>query len=1217
MANKGGIITRKDIISEDAMNFGKDYAEQLKVAIEQNIALVNSVKELNALATKFKKAENQKAYIEAKQAKVLETQKAINNIKKREAAELSLLKVKKQSILTAEAERKAKVAATNAEKIAQTAKEKTIKLTAQERYEIQQLNKMAKQAAILSSSLSTEYEKQSVKLIQLRRRYKDVALTQGYTSTEAKKLRAQIQKLDTTLKQVDAHVGQYQRSVGNYGKAMQSASAAARTMMSAMGVAGGAYLFVSVMRDAFTRVRDFDKSMQNLAGVFRTTREELAPLETDIISIAGASIKTSREVADLAENLATLGKSPEQIQKLLKPVIDLGIGLETTGEEAGEFLVQMLNAFGASDDEALKYADTIATIRTSTTLDFQKMRDSFQYIAPISKILNKDLAYTGAVVGILADNSLKAESAGRLLSTAQQRLSKSGKSLTDALDEINEAKARGVKEVDLLKIANDLFGAQAAKVGVILADNTDKIETNAQAIRDNGGALDDLVNEQLKSLDAKILLLDSNWEKLIFSIENGNGSISDFAKTSIDGLSGLLDYLARTEQASDRVFNATGVKKGFMDYAKHMIFYLKGITTEYDELSDKQIELDKLSEDLDGQKVVAYTDSISLLNNELLTNKDLSENMKELYKQQIKRLEDVVAGKLKEKKVIKEVVEEVEVETEAERKLRLEKEKTNKAYEARLILLKNDEFSFNKSQLESEIALNKTVLESEEKTLTEKQIANIRYYEAKKQLLDISKDYEVSENKGRTDKLAEIELKYNDDLNAIQEERKTNGISLLKSQFDEELKTIKEAEQAKTDAMNSEIGVAQSTLSSSSQSTADVETYEAEVAAIKKKYALITVQAQIDAVKKLQGEKGFSVEQQAELSKQLSDLEITYSNISTDQILENNEKQIEAEEEKAQRLAEIRQRAFSNLTDGLADALDIDGSGLTDFFASLEDQFTGVSEGITGTLQTISAAATVARDIIGSVYDANIEELEAQLDASNDYYDNAYDRAEGDQVQQDLIREEQQLKEDELNKKIAKEKTKQAKADKAAALVQAGINTALAVTAALATQPFLPLGPIMATLAGVLGAVQIGIIASKPIPKYKHGRMGGKAEFAEVGDGYVPEVIEKVDGSAYLTPAKPTLAYLEEGDKVHSSVDDYYALQRAAMLSSINMQGKKLNNYQAKAEFNKNLNQINQMNIEDAITKGFKKQKVHFHTTTNTKVDMNYPVWRLKNLYRN
>ena len=377
----------------------------------------------------------------------------------------------------------------------------------------------------------------------------DLIVSKGKDNLLTKKAQIEYDRLTKKVNQANG-------ATRNFAKGgLRSSARGIKNLLGAFGLIGGFQLFARAIGDTFNRVREFDKSMQNLAGVFRTTRGQLKPLEATIIEVAGSSIKTSREVATLAETLATLGKSPEQIQKLLKPVVDLGIGLNATGADAGEFLIQMLNAFGASDDEALKYADTIATIRTSTTLDFQKMRDSFQYIAPISRLLGKDLAYTGAVVGILADNGLKAQQAGRVLGTSLQKLAIKGLTLTQALEQINKAQSDGVKETELLAMANSLLGAEGAKIGIVLARNSKIIEENAQAIRDNGGALNDLVNEQLKSLDAKLLILDASWERLIFSIENGNGAISGFFKNGATLATGFLNVLTDINDTSDGLFD--------------------------------------------------------------------------------------------------------------------------------------------------------------------------------------------------------------------------------------------------------------------------------------------------------------------------------------------------------------------------------------------------------------------------------------------------------------------------------------------------------------------------------------------------------------------------------------------------------------------------------------------------------------------------------------
>ena len=72
------------------------------------------------------------------------------------------------------------------------------------------------------------------------------------------------------------------------------------------------------------------------------------------------------------------------------------------------------------------------------------------------------------------------------------------------------------------------------------------------------------------------------------------------------------------------------------------------------------------------------------------------------------------------------------------------------------------------------------------------------------------------------------------------------------------------------------------------------------------------------------------------------------------------------------------------------------------------------------------------------------------------------------------------------SRRIAQEKVKQARLDKAIALFGAVVNTAEAITKALPNV-------VLAAVAGALGAAQIATIAARPIPKFeKGGAVGGK-----------------------------------------------------------------------------------------------------------------------------
>lgn len=264
------------------------------------------------------------------------------------------------------------------------------------------------------------------------------------------------------------------------------------------------------------------------------------------------------------------------------------------------------------------------------------------------------------------------------------------------------------------------------------------------------------------------------------------------------------------------------------------------------------------------------------------------------------------------------------------------------------------------------------------------------------------------------------------------------------------------------------------------------------------------------------------------------------------------------------------------------------------------DEITQISTETLGALTDLGNAFT-AREI---------QNIDDKISKNNEYYDKQIELAGTDERQKDLLNKEREKKNEDLEKKKRKAQEKQAKYDKAAAIAQATISAALAVLNALGTNPFLPMGPIMATLAGVLGAVQIATIIATPIPKYKLGRKGGPAEFAIVGDGGVSEVIERKSGKIDLTPKVPTLTHLGKDDIVHSSIDSYNKSMRASILASLVVDSRKISEFQA--------NQIIESNNKELVEemkltrKAIEKNKTNV-TVNVPKQDINHAVWAAKN----
>lgn len=118
-------------------------------------------------------------------------------------------------------------------------------------------------------------------------------------------------------------------------------------------------------------------------------------------------------------------------------------------------------------------------------------------------------------------------------------------------------------------------------------------------------------------------------------------------------------------------------------------------------------------------------------------------------------------------------------------------------------------------------------------------------------------------------------------------------------------------------------------------------------------------------------------------------------------------------------------------------------------------------------------------------------------------------------------------------------KRKQAQRDKNIALFQAIINAAAATVKAL-----LEGGPVFAAIVGALGAAQVALIASKPIPKFGKGKKNSYEGYAEIGETG-PELWQH-NGDVYLAK-KSSVVWVGKQDKVFNPNETVAMLERNSM----------------------------------------------------------------------
>jgi hypothetical protein len=192
--------------------------------------------------------------------------------------------------------------------------------------------------------------------------------------------------------------------------------------------------------------------------------------------------------------------------------------------------------------------------------------------------------------------------------------------------------------------------------------------------------------------------------------------------------------------------------------------------------------------------------------------------------------------------------------------------------------------------------------------------------------------------------------------------------------------------------------------------------------------------------------------------------------------------------------------------------------------------------------QAVKGVWDQALELANSYYDNELSRIDELEKREREYWDGklkAIDEnveaglmsEETADAKRRIIEEDQAKREKELEQQRKDMQKRQAVWQKSNAMIQAAINTALAVTSAIATPPA-PLGIALAAIVGAMGAAQIAMIASQSVPSYKEGTEGHPGGWARVGDGGRSEMVVLPSGGIWKTPATDTYTYLPKGTEV-------------------------------------------------------------------------------------
>ena len=188
--------------------------------------------------------------------------------------------------------------------------------------------------------------------------------------------------------------------------------------------------------------------------------------------------------------------------------------------------------------------------------------------------------------------------------------------------------------------------------------------------------------------------------------------------------------------------------------------------------------------------------------------------------------------------------------------------------------------------------------------------------------------------------------------------------------------------------------------------------------------------------------------------------------------------------------------------------------------------------------QAVQAGVQAVVNILGSAMAISDNVLDKKLQQVDRQFTKENEKLE-EQRKLNLISEEAYALKSEALKKDQARKEAQLKReafikDKAMKITMAVINTALAVVNSLASAPW-PVNIVMAALAAATGAVQIGVIASQPVPQFAKG---GKLAGPRHSEGGIPvavgdRVVAEAEGDEWIINRRSSNDYHHALDAIN------------------------------------------------------------------------------------
>jgi hypothetical protein len=956
--------------------------------------------------------------------------------------------------------------------------------------------------SFLEESSLGAYDKASAKLNRLRKEFKNAALDGSKSAEELDKLKKEIQQLDQTLKKADAQVGQFQRNVGNYPKTfarvtrviyasipgfeafagqLRNSEGNLNTFGKALTIGFVAFQAANLINKAITNLEEFNKkvnetrmTVMEFSGLYGESLDNVAAQTSALANTFGTDAKT---ISAAAKSLAqSMGISFEEAVGKLEGALVEGRG---NANDYLEKIKEMPAAFVEAGAEVSELAKDnrrlLDSNRELASSQIETAKKSKDLILTFKEFKN---AAGGAIINVLL-------ALFNALSPIGKAFFELGKSVYDFISTLIGLFVPAGQSVDLFQL----------------------IGTTIQFILSPITFLINLMAGIYKAMTSIAPVLAAVSVALgVFTLAMNAGRIaaalSSAALVIYNGAVIAYTAIINTAKAAQLAFNAA-VRANPLGLALTGLVAAGTAVAAYTAVTDENT--DAVNENTDAQKKAEEEMKSKMQADEKAAAEKMKQQQKE-FDEQSKRDEE-------KRKAQQQAEDDARKYTEAVKKLTDER---NKFLENEVQVRKNTLALIAELQARYIEENIKNIKDDRERQLKEIQL------NGEKQLKTLDEQFAKfqDENKKR---LAEGQKQLQEAIKLALNPKEIQKIR------DDNAKAIKEAAEEEK-SVAAEVGKIKKEI---------VQQTETDISNAKAGFRKDDLEKELETAEQLRDFRDRILEEELDYIDMVGEMRDLKNKETLNKLLKNEKDakkreeliRLAAEQETADKIANIRNK-IQALDDAEAQMLDENGKlkvgikqeeydavllarqRLKTELSDIENQETknvkkNADEQLAARKKSFEDALNVIKDFTDVFFDA--------LNVANERQEARYDEAlERSQQRQDRLQEEidnstglrRRFFEEQLETEIANaQKLEQAKEElakkaakqqKAQAILQSIINTALAVSAAYFTPPA-PNIPA-AVIAGILGAAQTGIIAAQPLARGGVVGMGDEVvQFANGG----------------------------------------------------------------------------------------------------------------------